>query len=305
MSQVSIIINCHNSDEFLRETLESVKVQSYEDYEIILWDNASTDHTRDIALEYDERMKYFYSAELVPLGEARNKALRKCSGEYIAFLDSDDLWEKEKLSKQIEVMETNSNIGLTMTNCRELNMFSGKLSENRVEKDAIYDFEGFITNYAFVLSTFMIRKSLVDRLEVWFDKRFQYAEEYDFFSRLIYGSEAYYIGEPLAARRMHGEMSTIKLAPRIPIEHQMTLDNLRSYIPDFDTQFPKVVRKIEYVRDYMEAKYKFPTVSNKEIRGLVKPYIYMEKRALAYYLMACLPKRTSVAIFKKIYHNSI
>lgn len=305
MPEISVIINCHNGEKYLKETLESVNNQTYQNYEIIFWDNASTDKSAAIAKGCAYNLRYFYSKEFTSLGKARNNAIAQCNGEYIAFLDSDDLWENHKLQRQIQVMEQNPDIGLVMTNFRTFNMFKNEISETKAEKDRSYSFEQFIKEYAYCLSTFIIRKKYVDEMKLWFDERFEYAEEYDFFSRLAYKCKVYYLGEPLAIRRMHGEMSTIRLAERIPAEHQMALDNLRAYIPGFDQDYPSVVRKIEYIRDYMHAKYLFPKKDNRKIRGLVKPYVFTEKRALAYFLIACLPKRLSVWIYKKIYHNSI
>lgn len=305
MHKVSIVINCHNGEKYLRETIESINNQDYQDFDIVFWDNASTDLSAAIAKNKAYNLNYFFSESLIPLGNARNKALAECRGEYIAFIDSDDLWDAKKLSKQVAVLDQYPDIGLVMTNFRTFNMFKNEVSKKKVECDRIYSFEEFITEYAYCLSTFIVRKSCIENMKLWFDDRFEYAEEYDFFSRLVYSCKAYYIGTPLVTRRMHGDMSTVRLAARIPIEHQMTLDNLREFIPDFDKKYPKVVKKIEYVRDYMNAKYLFPTESNKRIRELVKPYLFIEKRALAYYLIACLPKGITLKIFKKIYHNSI
>lgn len=305
MPKVSVIINCHNGEEFLKDTIESISNQTYQDYEIVFWNNASDDKSGEIAKKYANNLRYFYSDDFLSLGNARNRAILECKGEYIAFLDSDDLWDKEKLGQQVEILNRNMHIGLVMTNFRTFNMFKNEISERKIENDRIYSFEEFITEYAYCLSTFMVRKSCIEEMKLWFDDRFEYAEEYDFFSRLVYSCKAYYIGAPLATRRMHGEMSTIRLASRIPIEHQMTLDNLRDYIPDFDKRYPKVVKKIEYVRDYMNAKYLFPMENNRRIRELVKPYFFMEKRALVYYLIACLPKAISLKILKKIYNKRI
>ncbi len=94
---VSIILNCYNGAEFLKETLESIKVQTFSDYEIIFVDNCSVDSSAEIAQQFDNRLKYFKTDKHVKLGEARNVALSKCSGEYIAFIDADDLWKQQKL----------------------------------------------------------------------------------------------------------------------------------------------------------------------------------------------------------------
>jgi glycosyltransferase involved in cell wall biosynthesis len=106
---VSVIMNCYNGERFLREAIDSVYQQSYQDWEIIFWDNASIDNSAEIALSYDGRLKYFKSESTTTLGEARVLAVDKAQGKYIAFLDCDDLWYPQKLLKQIEAI--NNNLG--------------------------------------------------------------------------------------------------------------------------------------------------------------------------------------------------
>ena len=99
--RVSVIMNCYNSDEHLRSALDSVMKQTWTDYEVIFWDNCSTDTSPQIARSYGDRVRYFRGTEKVPLGAGRNLAIARARGEYIAFLDCDDLWEPDKLERQL------------------------------------------------------------------------------------------------------------------------------------------------------------------------------------------------------------
>lgn len=100
---VSIIINCYNSDTYLKETLDSVLMQSYGNWEIIFWDNQSTDNSAEYFKSYnDSRFKYFYATSHTALSTARNLAVLKATGSYLAFLDCDDIWLPDKLSLQID-----------------------------------------------------------------------------------------------------------------------------------------------------------------------------------------------------------
>ena len=74
MPKVSVIVNCYNGEEFLAETLETIKNQTFKDYELIFWDNCSTDNTPNIAKSFDERLRYFRGEELIQLGQALNNA---------------------------------------------------------------------------------------------------------------------------------------------------------------------------------------------------------------------------------------
>lgn len=98
---VSVVMNCYNSARYLREAIDSVYDQTYRNWEIVFWDNASSDRSGEIAQSYDSRLRYFRGENLVKLYSARNSALEMCSGKAIAFLDCDDIWLPDKLELQI------------------------------------------------------------------------------------------------------------------------------------------------------------------------------------------------------------
>jgi glycosyltransferase involved in cell wall biosynthesis len=132
---VSIIMNCYNSDEFLKEAIESVLNQTYSNFEIIFWDNQSTDNSAKIVKSYDDnRIKYFYASNFTPLGEARNLAIDKCIGEWIAFLDCDDIWDKNKLQISfLELKNSKENISLIYSKTEIINKdgnITGKIEKS-------------------------------------------------------------------------------------------------------------------------------------------------------------------------------
>lgn len=101
---VSVVMNCFNGEAFLREAIDSVLEQTYSNWEIIFWDNCSTDSSARIFMSYDDvRMKYYLAKEHTDLGNARNLAINEAQGIWCAFLDCDDLWEPDKLRKQISL----------------------------------------------------------------------------------------------------------------------------------------------------------------------------------------------------------
>ncbi|MBZ4035794.1 glycosyltransferase [Flavobacterium sp. 17A] len=108
---VSIIVPTYNTEKFIRQTIESVQNQTYTNWEMILADDASTDRTVAIIEEFakkDSRIKLFKLPENRGNGFARNSALEKATGKYIAYLDADDLWHPEKLKKQIQFLKANN-----------------------------------------------------------------------------------------------------------------------------------------------------------------------------------------------------
>src|SRR4051812_49001662 len=98
MPPVSVIINVRNGVLFLRDAINSVLAQTFTDWELIIWDDCSTDDSAAIAKSYqDQRIHYSLSPQDTPLGQARNNAIAQTRGEWLAFLDQDDIWLPHKL----------------------------------------------------------------------------------------------------------------------------------------------------------------------------------------------------------------
>lgn len=108
-SLVSIVTPSYNTGRFIQATIESVLSQTYTDWELIIVDDCSTDHTDEIVKPYlvDKRIRYIKNETNSGAAVSRNRALREAKGKWIAFLDSDDLWEPTKLEKQLAFMEEN------------------------------------------------------------------------------------------------------------------------------------------------------------------------------------------------------
>ena len=106
LTLVSIVMNCYNSDKYLKEAIDSIYAQSFDNWEIIFWDNGSTDNSASIAKSYDDRLKYFFVENTTPLGEARSLALKEAKGDYVSFLDCDDVYLPDKISIQLNEMQS-------------------------------------------------------------------------------------------------------------------------------------------------------------------------------------------------------
>ena len=100
---VSIIMTCHNGELFLKNALESIIDQTYSNWELIFFDNCSTDRSEAIVSQYhDTRIRYFRTEKLVNLGSIRKLAFEKCQGAFVCFLDVDDYWSKIKLKSKLK-----------------------------------------------------------------------------------------------------------------------------------------------------------------------------------------------------------
>ena len=118
---VSVIINCLNGERYLGEAIDSVYDQTFKNWEIIFWDNASLDNSAKIAASYDSKIKIFKSNKTESLGKARNNAIKKATGDLIAFLDADDKWAPRKLEKQVYLFN-NQKVGLVFSRIHHFNI---------------------------------------------------------------------------------------------------------------------------------------------------------------------------------------
>ena len=123
---VSIIMPSYNTASFIEETIQSVLNQTYTNWELIIVDDCSTDNTDEVLENIkDSRIRYFKNDKNSGAAVSRNKALREAKGQWIAYLDSDDLWMPEKLEKQIHFMETNG-YAFSYTNYEEIDVNGNK-----------------------------------------------------------------------------------------------------------------------------------------------------------------------------------
>lgn len=130
-TKVSIITPAYNAENFLCETIMSVQAQTYKDWELIIVDDCSTDYTNLLAKDYakeDGRIKVIRAPQNGGVAKARNIGLENATGEYIAFVDSDDLWKPDKLEKQLAFMQEKGCV-LSYTDFQKLNSSDGSLGK--------------------------------------------------------------------------------------------------------------------------------------------------------------------------------
>jgi len=200
---VSVVIPAYNSEKYIDKAINSVLNQTYQDFEIIIIDDGSVDNTRQIIENTnDSRIKYIYQENSGPAA-ARNNGIKNASGEYIAFLDSDDVWLPEKLEKQIKILKKESDICLVFT--------AFVMQDEGKEKKEIYRFktyknEKLVKNLLLnpmatvpYPSTVMIKKSYLDMVG-YFDTELYTSEDWDLWMRLATKANFYYIDEVLVNR---------------------------------------------------------------------------------------------------------
>jgi len=208
---VSVIMNAHNGEKYLRESLESLEKQTYKNWELIFFDNCSNDNTFKIFKQFkNKKFKYFYSKKKLKLYKARNLALKKAKGEFITFLDTDDKWQNNKLAKQVNFFRKNKKCEFLYSNYLVLDM-----NKNKVSKQYKFNLpEGMISkillnNYVIAILTVMIRRKLF--LKYKFNEKYEIIGDFDLFFEISKNHKISKIQEPLAYYRSHENNFSKKL----------------------------------------------------------------------------------------------
>lgn len=198
---VSVIINCYNGEKYLREAIDSVIAQTYENWEMVFWDNQSTDSTREIVENYkNSKIKYFYAPEHTSLGEGRNNALMEVIGDYVCFLDSDDVWHNSFLNETVAVLEANKRVGLAYSGYQYI---GAKKGVHRSGKIGIRNLTSLLEEYDIALSGAVFKRSIQKNNSIYFDTSFNLIEDLDFFTKLCSIEPAFRLEAPLLYYRIH------------------------------------------------------------------------------------------------------
>lgn len=205
--ETSIIMPAYNSARFIGESINSVLAQTYTDWELLIVDDCSKDNTAEMVAAFnDPRIHYQRNANNMGAAETRNQALKRAKGRYIAFLDSDDLWEPDKLEKQIAFMEMNG-YAFTFSDYRimkENGTWTGKM----LHMPASLSYHHYLRNTAIGCLTVMI-----DRLKTGDFLMPNIKSSHDMALWLLImkrGFQAYAIPECLASYRLVSTSNTAK-----------------------------------------------------------------------------------------------
>ena len=216
---VSIIIPAYNSEKYIAETLTSVLSQAYRPIEIIVVDDGSTDKTAKIlkGCQTDKtnesseiNLTYIYQQNSGP-SKARNTGIKAAKGEYIAFLDADDLWTKTKLEKQVNYMTNNSDVSLVFG---DMSVFDSKgiIIDSSFKKygypqcdegrKVLNAFENLLERNYISTGTVFLKKGCFNKAG-YFDESIRHGEDYDLWLRVSLMYEIGCIPEVLRLKRMH------------------------------------------------------------------------------------------------------
>lgn len=204
--KVSVVVPTFNRSEMLRETINSILNQTFQDIEVIVIDNCSVDDTKTALQSFnDKRIRYFEHPNNGIIAVNMNYGMKKARGEYIAFCDDDDLWMPEKLEKQLFEFEKDEKIALVCSNGINFNKNGdvGVIYNNVGNKH--FTFEVLVFENRIINSSILVKKSVIDEVGMMDEEpEFLGSEEYGLWIRIAKKYKIKYIDVPLVKYRTHG-----------------------------------------------------------------------------------------------------
>ena len=210
MPKVSVNIPTHNRSELLRVAIQSVLQQTFQDFEIVVVDDASTDNTEDVVNNFgDQRIKYIRHKTNQGEATTRNTGLKNGKGVYIAFLDDDDEWLPDKLQMQVAILDHSpKEVGGVYTGRVIMDGTTGRILGRRLASKRENLFLDLLRQrYNLTPSTLMIRQICFEKVG-WFDESIGYAPDFDMWVRLAKEFDFECIEEPLTIYRVHEKQLT-------------------------------------------------------------------------------------------------
>lgn len=209
---VSVIMPAYNSEKYIGRSIESVLAQDHDNFELIVVDDGSKDNTRAIAQEYasrDSRIKVLEQANQ-GVSAARNYALENASGEYVAFLDSDDLWDTDNLSVMVEAGE-NTDAGLICAGMDIINADGSIECGNNDFKDG--NLIDFVTKnneirFFFLVGSILIRRDILEKYQIRFDTGIAIMEDIGFYIKLLSVTHIKHVPRIMAHYCKHDDSAT-------------------------------------------------------------------------------------------------
>lgn len=205
LPQISIIVPTYNQGDFLRVCIDSVLSQSYQNWEMIIVNNFSTDHTNEVIHSYsDKRIRSYDFKNLGVIARSRNYAIERAEGEWLAFLDSDDLWYKDKLKNSLQVAIDHGAQAI----CHAENWIyeDGRIEKKVYGKGFAYDFEQLLySGNKISTSAVLVKKDLVLEAKCFNESEAMItAEDYYLWLKLMEsGVRFYFLEEVLGEYRIH------------------------------------------------------------------------------------------------------
>jgi glycosyltransferase involved in cell wall biosynthesis len=221
---VSVLMPVYNGEKYLRETIDSILIQSFTDFEFLIINDGSTDTSENIILSFeDARIRYEKNESNLKLIATLNKGIELAKGKYIVRMDADDISCPDRIKKHVAFMESNPEIGI----CGSWFEAFGEVENTIVKYKETHDeiMTKMLYQCHFCHPSLIIRKKVFEDLEIPFDKKFIHAEDYELYFRLSTKWKFHNLQESLVKYRIHSS-SVSRQNEKIQLEHSLQIRNM-------------------------------------------------------------------------------
>lgn len=246
-SLVSVVIATYNMGKFLSESINSVLNQTYANIEVIVVDDGSTDGTNEVMKPYlgDSRIKYIIQ-DNTGQASAKNRGIRESQGEFVAFLDADDMWVPEKLALQIPVFAKSQNVGVVYARVSYIDEMGStiRIADNELFRGRVSS-DLFIRNFI-GFGTSVVKRECLTRLG-GFKEHIRMGIDYELWLRLSTQYEFDYVERPLLRYRLWGGQMSRNCQAR----YQNGIEIMRNFLVEFPNVVDPHVQNIAWAYTYV------------------------------------------------------
>ena len=271
--KISVLIPSYNHENYIKEAIESVLNQTFQDFELIIIDDGSTDKTVDKIKEFDdERIQLYVFEKNQGAPNAINNCIKRAKGEYIAYISSDDVWELDKLEKQVNFMEKNPSIDVLFTKVSFIGENSEILDENSSNVE-LYNFykdifdknnrsreewlkRFFLKGNCICHPSILIKKEIYDIVGLY-DERLANLPDFDMWVRICFNHDIYILDEKLVRFRIRDNDANIssptpethkriKFEQKQILNHYLSIDDVSLFLKIFpdSRKYGKVIKEL-------------------------------------------------------------
>ena len=302
-SLISIIIPTYNRADMLDNSINSVRKQTYKNWELIIVDDASTDRTEDVIRKHmaeDARIRYIKNDTNTGANATRNRGIKESSGEYIAFLDDDDRWDPDKISLQYNYFMENPVIGVVYCGYRYINLNTEKIV--RIESPRyVGDVSVILLRNNFIGSSVPLFKRECFDIAGQFDEELTSCQDWDMWIRIAQVFHFSYINKVLVDITVHGHQISVNLKSKIESRHKL--------LKKYEYLLKKNRPMLAHYCKRLAILYTLDHAPLKTIRYLLRAIIInpMEIEYMMHLLLSLIPPlhRSTIKQFGLFHHDGI
>ncbi|MDO3722574.1 glycosyltransferase [Marinobacter sp. chi1] len=301
---ISVVMSVYNGEEFLRDSIESILNQSFKDFEFIIVNDGSSDHSGEIIESYcDSRILYIKNENNKGLIDSLNKGIGFARGKYIARQDADDVSLENRLERQVDYLEKNADVCVLGCGLEMIDE-NGNFISNWIHPTGINVVRwNLLFNNCVAHSSSVFRRDIVEKIG-FYSKEYKYAEDYDLWSRVSRFHHVENLSEPLQKYRIHPDaVSSISGNDQIEVRERISWINIKNEVgastfPDsFKVLLPKFrVDCANAALDYASALFELKNIFSENRRLSMKDRDHIDE-----YILSCiLGVRESLSLIQTI-----